>query len=330
MRLFLLALIVLTTQSHHNNILLLDQSNAFLFEKDGRAEYVINRKLDLNGQRIVFPHKCTIRIEGDGCLTNGELVGNHTSIKAGKKTIFLKDLKVSGTWDNETVYSEWVDLQDSTDCTRQFKNLMSLSGGSKNTDLYVGKEFYYITAVVNDAPIRVPSHVFWHNKATLQMVPCSFKHYSLIRLQNVEDITIDGGMFIGDVQTHIGTEGEWGHGIKCSGAKNVTIKNLQCNYFWGDGIDLIEQDYEHQETFCDNVSMINVKCLHNRRQGLSIESAHNILVTNCVFAYTGNPKTTAPSAGVDIEPWNDKGVKIESEINALRIVLFTITKALIF
>lgn len=311
MRLFLFALIVLATQGHHNNILL-DQSNAFLFEKDGRAEYVINRKLDLNGQRIVFPHKCTIRIEGDGCLTNGELVGNHTSIKAGKKTIFLKDLKVSGTWDNNIVYSEWVELKDSTDCTRHFQNLMSLCDGSIITDLYINKGYYFISAIENDAPIKIPSHVYWHNKATIQILPTDFKKYSLISLKGVEDVTIDGGIFLGDVQDHIGTEGEWGHGIKCSGAKNVTIKNLQCNYFWGDGIDLIERDYRHQNMYCDNIKITNVKCFHNRRQGMSIEAAHNILVTNCEFAYTGNPKTTAPSAGVDIEPWNDKGVKIEN------------------
>jgi hypothetical protein len=128
----------------------------------------------------------------------------------------------------------------------------------------------------------------------------------------VENVTIEGGEFVGDLLTHQGSEGEWGHGIKCGGSKNIVLKKLTCRNFWGDGIDLIEGlDFRGQATIiCDNVVIDNVKCLYNRRQGLSIEAAQNVKILNSVFSYTGELKKTSPSAGIDIEPWINNGKKL--------------------
>lgn len=120
-------------------------------------------------------------------------------------------------------------------------------------------------------------------------------------------MVIDGGVFIGDLKTHMGTKGEWGHGIKVEGSSNVTLKNLQTRECWGDGIDLVESEYVSKLKVgvgnCNRVAIDNVKSLCNRRQGLSIEAAENAVVKNSEFAYTGKIKQTAPSAGIDIEAW---------------------------
>ena len=140
------------------------------------------------------------------------------------------------------------------------------------------------------------------------------KKYSLVLIKQVSNVTIDGGEFVGDIRMHIGNDGEWGHGIKVAGGTNITLKNLTTREFWGDGIDLIEAEYNSTLRAgvgpCINVMIDNVKCLYNRRQGLSIEAAKNVVVKNSEFAYTGKYKMTPPGAGVDIEPWCTNEIKI--------------------
>lgn len=120
---------------------------------------------------------------------------------------------------------------------------------------------------------------------------------------------------MGDVKNHIGNKGEWGHGIKLAGATNVVLKNFVVREFWGDGIDLIEADYvgsiDAGVGNCKRITIDNVKCLYNRRQGMSIEAAENIVVKNSEFAFTGKLSFTAPGAGVDIEPWCGNEHKIK-------------------
>ena len=164
-----------------------------------------------------------------------------------------------------------------------------------------------MSQVNNSAPIIIPSNVYWHNSATIQLRPSDYTHYAIVSIKQVNNVVIDGGVFIGDLKTHMGTKGEWGHGIKVEGSSNVTLKNLQTRECWGDGIDLVESEYVSKLKVgvgnCNRVAIDNVKSLCNRRQGLSIEAAENAVVKNSEFAYTGKIKQTAPSAGIDIEAW---------------------------
>lgn len=86
------------------------------------------------------------------------------------------------------------------------------------------------------------------------------------------------------------------HSIKCGGARNIRLKNITCSYHSGDGIDLIEGlDINGKAAInCDNILIDLFKCLHDRRQGMSIEAAHNVAITNSEFAFTGTPDYTAP------------------------------------
>lgn len=171
---------------------------------------------------------------------------------------------------------------------------------------------YYVEALYRSAPILLPSNVYWHNKATIKMLPNDLDWYNIVYINKSDNVTIDGGSFVGDALNHIGNTGEWGHGIKCGGATNVTLKNLICSYCWGDGIDLIEglDDDNKPSINCKSISVYNVKCLYNRRQGMSIEAASDVKVSNSEFAYTGQIKQTPPSAGIDIEPWTNNCNKV--------------------
>ena len=278
--------------------------------------YLVKWDFDLEGLTVKMPKKSCLQFE-KGCLKNGIIEGNETSVSA-EKTIVFANVTLSGTWDNRTVYSEWLDFAEGNkvDNARNFKNLMLLCKSDKMTHLYMQSGIYYCSVVSGSSNIQVPSNVYWHNSATLCQLPTNQSKFGFVLLQNSENVTIDGGVFVGDVQTHTGTRGEWGHGIKVGRGMGIVLKNFTAREFWGDGIDLIEATYQSDIRAgigpCENVTIDNVKCIYNRRQGLSIEAAKNVEVKNSEFAYTGKYKMTKPGAGIDIEPWCKNEIKIDN------------------
>lgn len=275
--------------------------------KKENATYVVKHDFDLKEAQISIPKGSKLLFQG-GSLNNGTILGNGTVISAEKVRVF-NNITLSGSWSNKKVYSEWLDFVEGkkVDNAMNFKNLMLLCAGDEMTDLYMQKGVFYCSVITGTSNIKVPSNVYWHNSATLCQVTTDSPKYSFVLLHKSNNVTIDGGEFVGDVQTHTGTDGEWGHGIKLAGATNVVLKNIVCREFWGDGIDLIEADYVSSIKAgvgpCDGITIDNVKCLYNRRQGLSIEAAKNVEVKNSEFAYTGKYKLTEPGCGFDIEPW---------------------------
>lgn len=276
------------------------------------ATYHIVEVFDLDRDTVSIPANCILKFSDRSCLCNGVIVGENTAIVASRHLIF-ENIAVEGTWSNQYVYSQWVGLKQGGESNNnQFKNLMVLCNGKLMTHFYTQEGDYYLSPVEGSAPILIPSNTYWHNLSIIRLRECNYSKYSLVYLNKVENVTIDGGEFVGDLKGHLGTQGEWGHGIKCGGASNIVLRNLTCKNFWGDGIDLIEGlDSEGKATIiCDSILIDNVKCLYNRRQGLSIEAAKNVKVLNSEFCYTGMLKKTDPSAGIDIEPWNDNGIKL--------------------
>lgn len=278
--------------------------------------YVVKHKFDLHGSILEVPEYVSIKIKKGG-IVNGTIIGNHTELIVSRRVpSVFKDISISGKWNNKEVRGEWLDFSQDTTCDNyhNFVNLMCLANGDCLTNVYMQSGEFYTSIPNNGSALIIPSNTCFHNEATIKVIPNSWKRYSLIYINNVTNVTIDGGMYVGDVIGHKSTEGEWGHGIKCSGATNVLIKNLALKEFWGDGIDLIEGLNDQNEAIvdCRNVQIINVRCLHNRRQGLSIEAAHDVLIKDSEFAFTGYLKSTLPSAGVDIEPWQANGPKISN------------------
>ena len=278
------------------------------------TNYIIKDTFDLDGETLVVPENCKLSFRR-GLIKNGKIIGNGTKIISCKRRI-LESVQLLGIWENNTVYSEWLPFLsgDKVDNREEFLNLMTLANGKTFTHLYVQQGTFYCSVIKESSYIKVPSNVYWHNKATICQLATDLQKYSFVLINKSDNVTIDGGSFIGDVKLHTDKGGEWGHGINVTGANNVTLKNLTCNEFWGDGIDLIEGTYRRDikagETVCSNITIDNVKCLRNRRTGLSIEAATNVVVRNSEFAYSGTLKMTAPGDGLGIEPWCKNEQKI--------------------
>ncbi|MAT15478.1 MAG: hypothetical protein CMJ46_09440 [Planctomyces sp.] len=124
---------------------------------------------------------------------------------------------------------------------------------------------------------------------------------SLFTARDAENLTIRGygatwRMWKRDYQQPPYQKAEWRMGLSLRGCQNVLVEGLQIESSGGDGIYV---DGGSNINYCDNVTIRNCVCLDHHRQGMSVISAQNLLVENCMFAETGG---TPPEAGIDFEP----------------------------
>lgn len=127
------------------------------------------------------------------------------------------------------------------------------------------------------------------------------ENYAVVSALNVSNIEIAGGKIVGDRDIHIGTTGEWGHGISIRNSKDIRIADVSVSKCWGDGI-YIGAAYTAsagEANFCENVTIEGCTADNNRRNGISIISVKNLIVRDCVLS---NSNGTKPQAGIDFEP----------------------------
>lgn len=100
--------------------------------------------------------------------------------------------------------------------------------------------------------------------------------------------------------------GENGWGIELSGADNVTIRDVTIKNCWGDGI-YIDSPFGGTTKLAGstNITIDNVDCDTNRRNGISIISGEHINITNSYFRNSGI-NGRGPGAGIDVEPDTDR------------------------
>jgi hypothetical protein len=92
---------------------------------------------------------------------------------------------------------------------------------------------------------------------------------------------------------------EWRHCISIHGSQNIKIYGLRLADSGGDGICISRGMGKDCLPYSDNIHIKDVVCDNNYRQGISIGSASNLLIENCVFQHTAG---TPPQDGIDFEP----------------------------
>ena len=276
--------------------------------------YVISNTFDLKGQSLHIPTGCILQFK-KGRIENGIVEGSMTRVIADKYLIF-KSIRLNGSWENDTVYSEWIDFiqEDQFDNREKFQNLMTLCNGECYTQVFMQEGEYWTSVRNNGYGIKISSNIYFHSKAVIKELPNDYQVACLINIYKADNVTIDGGIYIGDLNIHIGEKGEWSHGIECRASSNVSIKNVICKEFWGDGIDVIEgYDANQKPTLnCRNITIENAKCYYNRRTGIGIEAVTGCKVKNCECRYTGQKRGTLPMAGLSIEAWSRENEKIKN------------------
>lgn len=89
---------------------------------------------------------------------------------------------------------------------------------------------------------------------------------------------------------------EWRHLLRLRACTNVAVVGLTLAESGGDGIYL---GAGRDGAPCLGVSIRDVVCLDNHRQGISVISAQDLLIEGCVLKGT---RGTPPQAGIDFEP----------------------------
>jgi hypothetical protein len=92
------------------------------------------------------------------------------------------------------------------------------------------------------------------------------------------------------------THAEWRHVLNFHGCTKVTVLGLTLSDSGGDGIYL---GTGRGNSTNRDVVIRDVVCDRNYRQGISVITAENLLIENCVLK---NTKGTPPAAGIDFEP----------------------------
>lgn len=119
---------------------------------------------------------------------------------------------------------------------------------------------------------------------------------ALLAFDDAQNIKIfgNGATLVMNKEEYI--DGEWRHGISLRNCKNMLIDNVIIKDSGGDGIFI---DGTTKLNFSENITIKNVLCDNNKRQGISVISVKNLKVSQCTFQ---NTKGTLPGAGVDLEP----------------------------
>jgi parallel beta-helix repeat protein len=161
----------------------------------------------------------------------------------------------------------------------------------------------YLIDPLRSVKLRSRMHLSMDQGARLVTKPNAAPRAYVLLAQELEEVEISGGRIIGDRNSHLGTTGEWGHGIRVRGCSAVTIRDIRISDCWGDAISAGGIMPKGQPSRPGRDLLVaNVVCTGNRRQGLTIGSYRGVRVRDSEFSGTGG---TPPAAGIDIEPDTD-------------------------
>ena len=157
---------------------------------------------------------------------------------------------------------------------------------------------YMINAVTR---LKMKNNVTLHlssPNAKLKALPNGLaSETAVVEFKGVNNASIIGGMVIGERSAHTNNAGEHGMGVMVMRSQNIYIDGVTAIDGWGDGAYV----GGHSKT----VRFCNFTADNNRRQGLSITAADDVIVENSVFKNTNGFE---PRSGIDLEPNADEVV----------------------
>lgn len=123
-------------------------------------------------------------------------------------------------------------------------------------------------------------------------------YYVMLKIENVNDVTIENITFDGSKANNVQTTGVGGQCVVIgSNTKNILINNCSFVNSWYDGI-IIDN---YTKDLSSNCIIKNCTFSENGRNGISICSSPNAILENLSF---NNIIDKDPMAGIDIEPYD--------------------------
>ena len=191
----------------------------------------------------------------------------------------------------------------STDDTAAIQAALDASAAQGVPDVIFPKGTYKVSANTADSNFYAALTVhsgqnLIFDSATLQLTANAYDYYAVINIHNVSNVRISGGLtIIGDRESHTGTTGESGHGIRIVNSSNVYVHDASIQYTWGDGVCVGGNGTMAE--ISSGVTLERIRTYKCSRNGLSVIEAEDVVVRDCDFTYTDR---VDPQYGVDIEP----------------------------
>ena len=250
--------------------------------------YKVDKVIDLQGDTLNLPENSILCFEGDGEISNGTINGNKTQIEGCRIGIF-RDVDIAGTWNVPMITSDMFYNANKINCIKELFDLASphlhntiiLSPGEYKVS--IDEEWGTALSVVSNTDLII--------NGIITLMPNRNKGYQIVNVSGNNIKVYGRGTIVGDKDTHLAEDGEWGMGINISSGNNINISDIDIKKCWGDCI------YVGRNS--NNVEINNCRLDHGRRQGISITSGDNIVVKNCIIT---NVSGTSPEYGIDIEP----------------------------
>lgn len=202
----------------------------------------------------------------------------------GTTTLNVRDFGAlgNGTNDDTTAFQKAIDALPSTGGT------VTVPDGT------------YVIDPTRNVRLRSYMHLKMASGAKLMAKRNDKERAYVLMAYKISNVEISGGRIVGDRDYHLGTTGEWGHGIMIRGSTKVTVRDIHISKCWGDGISIGGAMVTGAPTIpCNDVVVDNVVSTGNRRQGLTIGCSINVKVYDSEFS---NSNGIAPECGIDIEP----------------------------
>lgn len=266
--------------------------------------YHIQYDYDLNGETITLPAGCVLEFKG-GSIGNGTIIFNGTIIKADG-IAFKSNITISAssTLAGDVKVGWFAGVENDS-----VKLNTLLNSGADN--IYLDKIVYHVhgTQRVQDEEMvdsqdntyrkynigsewlfclllnEVTSKIHW-NGATLQQDAETNDSAPIIGLINCHNFVIKDLTIIGDKLIHLGTTGQWSHGIAilpdCS---DIEVFNVSISQNYGDGICLLNNSNNTEQAtfYAKNISIHDCIFGNTIRNNISVISGENIDIRNNIF-----------------------------------------------
>ena len=268
------------------------------------VSYRINSSIDLKGKEIQLPIGSTVNIF-KGKLLNGILVGNETILQADSNLSI--GVVIRGNWKASVINDLWFDdkyLEDNA----IMSNINSLQSDIDKNVIHLYRDYLVDIDSKSYSAFVLRSNTELYIHSSIKIKPNNYAKYGIIDITSKKNVSIQGGLIVGDVGKHVYIENstsEWGMGINVVASDKVTINDCTISFCTGDGIYLggySESNLSVFDNACHDVTINHVICDRNRRQGLSIVHAKDIIVIDCLISNTGQVEHVNPGCGIDIEP----------------------------
>lgn len=252
------------------------------------STFVVSRIIDLNGREVVLPDCVTLSFSKNSVIRNGTIIGYKTKIKGNLEGIF-DDIIIKGTWDVPLIYSK---MFRNVHKDNGLKNVFALASDFVSNHIVISEGLYHVNANQDSkCIIKIPSNTKVSLYGDIILKPNDFSYYNIFRITG-NQINIHGkGKIIGDRKCHKGTKGEWGFGIEINNGTKISINNIIVKDCWGDCIYITGRS--------SNISISNCELSGSRRQGISVVSANNVVIKDCLIY---DIRGTSPQRAIDIEP----------------------------